>query len=175
MGADFVYATCHVPHAAFTKNIDEGSPTMKHLIVNRIIEGLRDGHIDPYDVHEAAKQAEYREVAGVDASMIDNLDCAHITDEQLAVITAYGNDLAERFADIVESRETGVLTLGGSEDPTVFYISGGMSWGDDPTDAYPVINELDYLAVFDKPITAEEWDRAATQAANSTPAVAPVS
>jgi len=51
-----------------------------------------------------------------------------------------------------ESRDTATMQLDGN----YYYITGGMSWGDEPTDSYPVINLIDALGITEVPFTDEE-------------------
>lgn len=88
---------------------------------------------------------------------------ASYTDEQLMECPRGGNDddtpgevrqwlndqIDHLFGDYLLPRDCADVTLAGK----TWLITGGPSWGDDPTESYAFVSALEYLGLTDVPIS----------------------
>jgi hypothetical protein len=128
MGADFTYAICKIP-------VDTNN-TM-------ILSG---------DNLKRAVKQRFLKLADEDDLFTRTLeDCGVYADDAERV-----NSLADEIADFLVNH--GVLrdVLDLHLDGKHYFITGGMSWGDEPTDSFPTINLIDALGITEEPFTDEE-------------------
>lgn len=74
------------------------------------------------------------------------------TDEDRAHIEAYLNDCIATVYAYAERRDCSYFVI---DDNRLFAITAGMSWGDEPTDAYEAYNVCEILS-----LTEKEWEEA---------------
>lgn len=74
------------------------------------------------------------------------------TDEDRAEIEAYLNDCIATVYAYAERRDCSYFVI---DDNRLFAITAGMSWGDEPTDAYEAYNVCEILS-----LTEKEWEEA---------------
>jgi len=133
MGADFTFAICKIPINTEAKMILSG-------------EGLK----------RAVKQ-RFTKISVEDDLFLRTLeDCGVcLTEEEEnneELVAQKADEVADFLTSGWESRDTATMQLDGN----YYYITGGMSWGDEPTDSYPVINLIDALGITEVPFTDEE-------------------
>lgn len=129
MGADFLYAACPTPVDRNGKLISEWSDKVETEIRVRIgmmPSDLLDRYMDMfYDLGE-----EYRDGIITKAEVDD-----HIVATCKTAVETFGR-----------SRETGMIRLDGMDRD--WYLTGGLSWSDPPTDAFDVMNAVDCSRLF---------------------------
>ena len=87
------------------------------------------------------------EMAGV--ARFNEIDAANPSEEERNEIEAYLAECIETVYDYGRRRDCGLLTIDGDRK---FAITAGMSWGEEPTDAYESFNVSEILA-----LTEKEW------------------
>jgi len=133
MGADFVYSICRIPYTGDGDVLFSGK-TVANVIKQRFLK------IDREEV-------------------LSNLeDCGIYCDGE--DFESFVSEKAEEISDFLESgwnfRDTATLVLEGRH----YYITGGMSWGDTPTESYDVIALIEALGITEEPITDRELELA---------------
>ena len=133
MGADFTFAICKIPINTEAKMILSGD-NLKRAVTERFLKISRED----------------------DLFLTTLEDCGVLYSEDVGDVNSIVADKATEVADFLtsgwESRDTATMQLDGN----YYYITGGMSWGDEPTDSYPVINLIDALGITEVPFTDEE-------------------
>lgn len=130
MGADFCMALVDV--------LDGSTPALEAL---RELYKARITRLSEKDLEE------YVERTGMDALSPEELH-VHLLDA--------ASDVLDLAYDPV--RDVALFSPPRSEfmgKPSVVLVSGGMSWGDEPTQSYGVITKLDYTGVLDSPSPSE--------------------
>jgi hypothetical protein len=122
MGADFVFAV------AVFKNWDTGYEEQNQLNErkDKLIKIIKEA--TPRQVDEYFENKGDSEVTGKDLTLVGKRNVI------IKVI--------EDFFDCLNSREVGSFQLDGNR----IYVSGGMSWGDPPTDSMDLIYDLFHLS-----------------------------
>ena len=133
MGADFTFAICKIPIDTTAKMLMNGD-NLKRAVTERFLK-----------------------ISCEDDLFLTTLeDCGVLYSEDDEDVKSIVADKATEVADFLtsgwESRDTATMQLDGN----YYYITGGMSWGDEPTDSYPVINLIDALGITNEPFTPEE-------------------
>jgi hypothetical protein len=100
-------------------------------------------HVDKH-VAEARLKTLSNDVIGVAYNYGDELEDDDDTDYVARAI----EDLSWVYAD---SRQTCIFYIDGKD----YVVSGGFSWGDDPTDAYGPLNAISELGVTELEFTPE--------------------
>jgi len=110
---------------------------------------------------EQAEANAKRIAAGpLDSVLIDLVDIAAVgrfvdvdaenpTDEDRAAIEAYLKDCIATVFAYAERRDCSYFVI---DDDRLFAITAGMSWGEEPTDAYEAYNVCEILS-----LTEREW------------------
>ena len=148
MSADFVIYTCAHPsnlgldHDQARSRLKEYALSVDREELNAFFEesGQSETLEEAYLEEVGAGPLEHLgDMLDADASIEPDLQWGR---EQLCskLLSAYD----QTFED-TGSREIAELSLGG----LTFLVSGGMSWGDDPTEAGPLLRRLDWTGVFD--------------------------
>lgn len=127
MGADFTYAICRIPYDEAGEVFYSGN-IVKNVMKQRFLKSFR----------------EEEQFWGTLE------DCGYFYEEENI------EEVAEEIADFFDKgwglRDTATLTL----DEKHYFITGGLSWGDEPTDSYKIIALIDALGITDKAITKGE-------------------
>ena len=134
MGADFVYAICKIPTNTEGEFVDFGE-ALDRAIVKR-----------------------FRNVALNKDLLLETVeDCGiYVTESQEEDYESLVSDLATNVAAFVstawQSRDISSIKIDGK----YYWITGGMSWGDSPTDSYDIVNLIDSLGITKETFTAKE-------------------
>lgn len=129
MGADYLRCVCAWPTLHDGTTMDVTNPRHRELIFDRFKEMLANERIPyVYAFEECTDPAE-------DADAFD---------DEATVI--FGDKLDE-LNDTFTSREVTTLEI----DGRLYMETGGMSWGDDPTEAFPILSFFDDLGIFQAP------------------------
>ncbi len=150
MGADMMLAKMRAPHT-------DGDSTAKQE------QYLLVGHrrIDNFDFTQWSGGALFMldELMAVrDLPRPDELDEPKLVDYQLGPVTAALHELLDYV--LAEHQRDLTTELIGHD----YYIfTGGLSIGDVPTDGFDHVWSLDWIDLFDLPITQDELDAVATK------------
>lgn len=131
MGADFMVAIAALPHRSDGKHVDLTVEQATKIIHSRIA-GIDDAVL--YDLLDL-----YRGLDGDDT----------IDKDRDSLLWLAGDMCKEALGN---NRDTTVREIGGR----YYLLTGGMSWGDTPTDSFDNVGLMGDLAVFDEPLTPEE-------------------
>lgn len=144
MGADLFVAVMSAPHQEGVKPWDIDRAVAERIGHERIdaydLDGLTDDDLEtlgmnlgirPWDAEDAEALTPEAARAGLAADIREALHGA------LTEVFGQRRDMAE-------------LGLGGRD----YWVSGGMSGGDAPTDAYEWIAALDWIGVYEEPLPA---------------------
>lgn len=133
MGADFTFAICKIPINTEAKMILSGE-NLKRAVKQRFTK---------FSVED-------------DLFLRTLEDCGVCLTEEEENNEELVAQKADEVADFLESgwqgRDTATLSLEGG----YYFITGGMSWGDEPTDSFGIINLIDALGITEVPFTDEE-------------------
>lgn len=154
MGADLVLYVCACPSNLGLDTLG-GIARIKEYVKDLSVAEL-DAYFDNYKGCCTLDQA-YEEEFGEDPTLVEELAAGHEEPEPepRPYRLAWGREIIEE--DLLDahkrvfedgSRETSTLTLEGLD----FEISGGMTGGDEPTDAGPLLTKLDFTGIFDLPV-----------------------
>jgi len=133
MGADFIYSICRIPYTGDGDVLFSGF-TVASVIKQRFLK------IDREEV-------------------LSNLeDCGIYYDGEDfdSFVSEKANEVFNFFESGWNLSDTAILVLEGRH----YYITGGMSWGDTPTDSYDIIAFINALEITEKPITDRELELA---------------
>lgn len=151
MGADFLYATAPMPYV---------QPMVRQLI---------ERWCDEHDFHPDSLFDVYAQVGIERASRLD-MEPSLLSDYEMQFeMLADDGDTIEDWvrAQVSEAVRTIVGPYRRDVSTIAFgahahYITGGMSWGDNPTEAFSHIEWLGSVDLFAQPITLAEARRALT-------------
>lgn len=137
MGADFVLAATVVPYRKDDKNKFEilTNSALATKIALKRLKAIPTEDIIDLQYFEIFYEEMADEDGNVDRSLLE---------KEIAV-------LIEKFLESYESREGAIITF---DVPRLF--TGGMTWGDEPSDIYGTVTGLNELQVFRTAITDEE-------------------
>jgi len=134
MGADFVFAVCEMPD-----NLDKCREIIDYRIKN-----LNDSMI------ASLAEDSYFDIDGMLCDLAEDMDIAEsdlwcLDDVDDLMLRKLIERLLKNAVDELTGyrRDVGRMVLGN----TSYAISGGMSWGDSPTDCIPIIRILDMSGV----------------------------
>lgn len=107
--------------------------------------------------YTASRLVGYIRVANL---KVDNDDVMQtIFDDDMAGPLEVRRRLQHAVRDVMRrNREVGVVTIAGGN----YLVSGGMSWGDPPTEAYDLLEFIGYFDLFEEAITEVELNYALT-------------
>jgi hypothetical protein len=144
MGGDMLLATMVAPHFEGEINIHEITELAIQVGLNRI-EALSWNFTFPGELSYIADVAEIE--LDAEAEGVSETDVVEqIKANAISAVKAIVSDFGPR--DII------TLTINDRD----MWVTGGMSWGDSPTDSYPLIMLLDTLDIYDNEITVAEAD-----------------
>ena len=133
MGADFTFAICKIPINTEAKMILSGE-NLKRAVKQRFTK---------FSVED-------------DLFLRTLEDCGVCLTEEEENNEELVAQKADEVADFLEGgwqiRDTATMHIDGK----YYFITGGMSWGDEPTDSYGTINLIDALGITEVPFTDEE-------------------
>ena len=149
MGADLIIYRCSHP-CNLGLSVPEGKERLRKYAFEATPQ-LLDAFFDNYGNGVRDLQDAYAEEVG-DGDM-EHLAQSHEEGASGEPMLDWGRKkfwerLEEAYKDTVESpgaRDVTDLSFGG----LIFLVSGGMSWGDEPTEAGPYLGLLDWTGVFD--------------------------
>jgi hypothetical protein len=90
---------------------------------------------------------DLEDMAGI--GRFSEFDTDNLTDEQREEVEAFLTDCIEVVYDFGKRRDCSFFTV---DKDRLFAITAGMSWGDEPTDAYEAFNVCEILG-----LTEREW------------------
>lgn len=90
---------------------------------------------------------DLEDMAGI--TRFNEFDADNMTDEQRVEVEAYLAECVATVYDYGRRRDCSYFTI---DDDRLFAITAGMSWGDEPTEAYEAFNVCEILQ-----ITEKEW------------------
>lgn len=93
----------------------------------------------------AARIADYHTDAGTVRRIADTLDL----NEDRVLIVQIRELLTDAVAQIARNGRDELTTL--TLDGTVWLLTGGLSWGDEPTEVYDAVNLIDLAGLFEAP------------------------
>jgi hypothetical protein len=128
MGADFTYAICKIPVDTNNTMILSGD-NLKRAVKQRFLKLSVEEDLFTRTLEDCGVYAD-------DAERVNSL----------------ADEIADFLANYGVLRDVSDLHLDGKH----YFITGGMSWGDEPTDSYPTINLIDALGITEEPFTDEE-------------------
>ena len=132
MGADLIITYTRAPHFA------TGEEHVPHEIAARVgLARIAKLDLSQFDLDEAALNFGILE-----DSDYDEMFYAVIREALVRIVTSH---IAGR-RDVVE------LQVDGKH----YWFTGGMSWGDTPTDSFDEVDLIGIVGLFDQPITAAE-------------------
>ena len=133
MGADFTFTICKIP-------------------INTKAEMILSGE----NLKRAVKQRFTKFATEDDLFFITLENCGVLYSEDEENVEEIVAQKADEVADFLtsgwESRDTATMQLDGK----YYFITGGMSWGDEPTDNFGIINLIDAMGITETPFTEEE-------------------
>ena len=133
MGADFTFTICKIP-------------------INTKAEMILSGE----NLKRAVKQRFTKFSVEDDLFLRTLEDCGVcLTEEEEnneELVAQKADEVADFLTSGWESRDTATMQLDGK----YYFITGGMSWGDEPTDNFGTINLIDALGITEVPFTDEE-------------------
>lgn len=158
MGADFLLYTMRAPH--FEEGIEREDSTDHARILAIGLKRIET--LTPTLEWPSAIEYIFDSVLQLEGPEDDDLDLDSAINAEEAtrrwmvdkIIKAAKESLVDALS---HGRQTTWIDLGGG----VHIVTGGLSWGDSPTEIAPVIDLMDEIGVFDAAISQEEWDSAA--------------
>jgi len=133
MGADFTFAICNIPVDTNNTMILSGD-NLKRAVTERFLKISREDNLFLTTLEDC----------GVLYSEDD--------EDVESIIADKANEVADFLSNYGLLRDVADLHLEGKH----YFITGGMSWGDEPTDSYDIINLIDALGITNEPFTSEE-------------------
>jgi hypothetical protein len=137
MGADLL-VTWLVIDKTKEPDIEAGREAVRNLPVEKLNEAYEE--IEGSDIaswEDPDNEKGYLDPMSIDD---DDLDSGELTEVGREALKAWALKIVDRFEDEV---------IGGGRDMVLFpvrgahiYLSGGMSWGDSPTDAFNLIGAM---------------------------------
>lgn len=138
MGADMLIAICRAPHSVKDKRLTGSNEILQEIKrrVDKIVPD--DDNLERWADPDSFDDWDWD-------NYHDSDDDDERRDEQVAAYH-YRLHMAAR-ALLAHSREVTTIEI----DRKYYLASGGMSWGDPPTDAYDSIALVDEAGIFDDP------------------------
>jgi len=133
MGADFTYAVCKIPVDTNNTMILSGD-NLKRAVKQRFLKLADEGDLFLRTLE--------------DCGVLYSEDEENVQE----IVAQKADEIADFLANYGVLRDVSDLHLEGKH----YFITGGMSWGDEPTDSYPTINLIDALGITEEPFTDEE-------------------
>ena len=132
MGADFIYGICQIPaYEDGTRVIPSVlGQVMSQRFLNYFTEGEVSLLLDDLGIYVEDK----------DDSEIQEL------------IKDYAKEVEYFYTSGLDHRDVGTLFLEGK----YYALSGGMSWGDEPTDSYRIMTIIESTGIDRKPVKKAE-------------------
>lgn len=152
MGSDFMFAFARAPHTELG-SIDA---MLSAELQARIGKMRAYKHVSGLTLDELSVETDAVAFEADPEIFDDGVDTA--SEEYLDALRPQYLEQLLKDVDLFldDRRDISGFTL----HEEVYYITGGMSWGDDPTDAYFPIQRVDIAGIFDEPITEAEFDEA---------------
>jgi hypothetical protein len=139
MGAAFLFAICPIPRYS------DDHPTPA-VLTDAVAEALNER------ARALTKDQAESTCEGVHGESLTQRM------EELGMEDAYGeiiNDLLHSIKELrVDSRERGTLFL----DGRTYWLTGGMSWSDDPTTAFAGLRLLEFSGITEEPLDVANPD-----------------
>jgi hypothetical protein len=138
MGADMTVALAALPH------YDDEAQTLLGMYADEHQKGAEFWY-------EASRLVGIRRITELKLGDDDLMNTIYDDDE--ATVIDLRRRLQHASRDLTQrNREVAVITVAGRR----YMVSGGMSWGDPPTDACDALDLIGYFDLFDEPITQQE-------------------
>ena len=131
MGADFIYGICQIPAYEDGTKVarDILGQVMKQRFLNCFTEE-KESLLDDLGIYiEDKNDSEIEE-------LIEN----------------YAEEVKYFYTSGLDHRDVGILYL----ENKYYALSGGMSWGDEPTDSFRIMTIIDSLGIDGKPVKKGE-------------------
>lgn len=154
MGADMLIAAAAAPHIPDEDTLRRNDPDLLRILEQ--IGQARIQHLPDKTIADVLTVCEISFAENMD--VVDGFydDPETPVDVPEGMIRAAREGLAG-FSPF-RNREVGSLRRGGRD----YFVTGGMSWGDAPTDAFDYILLMDEVDLWEAPVTGEEVAAART-------------
>ena len=135
MGADFIYKICEWPRL---ENGETARPTteLQNILLERLKEALQDDDV----------------LTDLEIEGVIYLEEADNEAEQMRLYEWAKDFIVYVFGAENWPIDCGMLGLEGKE----YLLTGGMSWGDDPTESFQYVAFLDAVGITKEPVELKE-------------------
>lgn len=122
--------------------------------MQRLVGHLRIDNFD-FTKMEIFQIDELMQTLGLE---LPDVETPKLVDYDLGTVVAALHEAVDTV--LVEYRRDIVMELFGLN---YYLLTGGLSWGDPPTDSFDHVWSLDWIDLFEEPITQDELDAVATK------------